>query len=202
MLCFILQTPSLEEIKTLFEVIASFLAILLILAGLFVFISWIRIARKNLFKLWEFIFWPPDATRGSLLLKCRKEPSGSCTKQILSFFSTYSTKYVNFAVKVPAVTLRGQIINPYPWPLVINDVKFSWSVLQTKIKRISHLKSGMGDGTRSNGLDFNLLRNLKLCGWESERFKSVFLLKKTWHVFYLKQGKRLSHFSLHRFTNK
>jgi len=141
MLCFILQIPlvnetAVNETAKISQLTASILGIILFGIGLFVLLCWFRVAWTKKAKFWHFVFWSPDATKHVFLRKCRPDPDPgpeecSVVYHYLDSSRGHGTKDWNsknwkFLLKIPAVTLRGQLVNPYPWPLIIKGAEFSW----------------------------------------------------------------------------
>jgi len=122
-----------EDIVSSSQLIVNILGIGVIAAGVFVFFYWWRIALADKFQLWHFIFWSPMMTRREVIRRCTKKESSGCRDddQCEAQYvhqdpsGRYSQEGWNVHINVPAVTLRGQIVNPYPWPLMVKGALFS-----------------------------------------------------------------------------
>jgi hypothetical protein len=112
-------------IKGLTDWIASVAGAALVLIGLSVFLYWLYANRKIRISLWGFIFWNPASTykqfcfKGKMYAEKPEFEFEFCKENEAYITDTFTV------IPTPAITLRGQLINPSIWPDFYDDAELT-----------------------------------------------------------------------------
>ena len=106
---------------------------LVIIFALVILVYWLLLSRQKKLRFNNFILWSPAATKDVARMKCRiirdkeetvngitKKPELDAAVELPPFHSNDK-----IWLKMPAVTVRGQIVNPWFWPLIIQEAEFT-----------------------------------------------------------------------------
>lgn len=126
MFFFLQAFPSANEIGNYFKLITDVTAGLLIIFAFVIFLYWVLLSSRRKFRLWSFRLWSGTATMEELKYRCQKTKSGKVIGEL-----DYKDPSGNFdvngytVVNAPAIGVRGQIVNPFLWPLVADGAEFT-----------------------------------------------------------------------------
>ncbi len=126
MLYFLQALPSANEIGDFFRLVTDVAGGLLIILAFVVFLYWILLTSQKKFRLWSFRLWSGAATKDEFKYLCQTAKSGKVIGELEYKHPSGDFHVAGYTVvEAPAIGVRGQIVNPFLWPLVVDDAEFT-----------------------------------------------------------------------------